>query len=438
MTAGIISKMTKKEGNISEVESVLFSSGRWMSLEELVPITGYPEKEVKKALNDLKKRYEDNVQSSLILIEEEGQWKLTVKQKYVDLVSKVISQTELPKSVMETLAVIAFKYPILQSDVIKIRTSKAYDHLHELEDLGYIARERFGRTKKIKLTQKFFDYFDIPEEKVRDVFARFDAVEKSIEKQEKENDERQKEMDQKTTDAQDQIEKEKEMIGPLEIYDEVADKVGVNPEKVADEALEVDIPRAKASKLDRRKLDQALTELNQIDDTEAGDDAEEVPDSEDTDEGAGDSSEEDVDTESDEDENPDEDLDEETEEKTDEKSEDDPKDNLLEEEQGEDGDNIDPFFDTEEEKEEEPAVKIVDEEKGEPEEDLETSETEKQPPTAEEKPKGKDIFSNPDLNDDSLSDRDEESNKRLDNIYDDVEKSKDELTGKMNKNFNPR
>ena len=58
------------------------------------------------------------------------------------MVRKIVTETELTRSVMETLAVIAFKYPILQSDLIKLRTNKAYDHLVELEKSGYISRQK--------------------------------------------------------------------------------------------------------------------------------------------------------------------------------------------------------------------------------------------------------------------------------------------------------
>ena len=70
--------------------------------------------------------------------------------------------TEMTKSVMETLAVIAWKQPIIQADVIKIRTNKAYEHIKELVGMGFVTSEKFGRTKKLKLTQKFLDYFDHP------------------------------------------------------------------------------------------------------------------------------------------------------------------------------------------------------------------------------------------------------------------------------------
>ena len=60
---------------------------------------------------------------------------------------------------METLAVVAWKYPIVQSEIIKLRGSSAYEHMRELVEQGFIAKERSGRTYKVKLTKKFFNYF---------------------------------------------------------------------------------------------------------------------------------------------------------------------------------------------------------------------------------------------------------------------------------------
>jgi DNA-binding MarR family transcriptional regulator len=87
---------------------------------------------------------------------------------------------------METLAVVAYKAPVLQSKVVKIRTNKAYDHLAQLENSGFITREKSGRSKLIKLTSKFFEYFDIDPSKLKQKFSSSGDVEKAIESKEKE------------------------------------------------------------------------------------------------------------------------------------------------------------------------------------------------------------------------------------------------------------
>lgn len=154
------------------IESVLFSVAKKISVEELCSICRVKDVGlINQALNELQKDLSDK-NSSLLLLNEGGSWRLTVHEKYLPFVQKVVTQTELTKSVVETLAVVAFKSPVLQSDVIKVRTNKAYTHLDELEELGYVTREKKGRTKLIKLSQKFFDYFNLPEAKLNELFSK--------------------------------------------------------------------------------------------------------------------------------------------------------------------------------------------------------------------------------------------------------------------------
>ncbi len=242
----------------SEIESVLFSSGRNMDIDELKKITGYSTTVIDNAIHELKKDYDSKKTSSIMLVNEGSRWKLAVKEKYIPIVRKVVSQTELSKSVMETLAVIAFKYPILQADVIKIRTNKAYEHLAELEDAGYVTRERYGRTKKIRLTQKFYDYFDIPEEKVKEAFSRFDAVEKSIENQETKNKGLIEDQKKQEEESKKKIDTSIEKIGDLNTYDVIADEIGSEPQNIPDEELEVEIPRARVTNSENEELKKLL------------------------------------------------------------------------------------------------------------------------------------------------------------------------------------
>lgn len=166
-----------------KVEALLFSSARRMSLEELSKLCRKSPEEIRETLNQLKKEYEEK-KSSLLIVDEGDYWKLTTKDDYLHLVKNIVSKTELTKTLMETLAVVAFKYPIKQSDLIKIRTNKAYDHLRELEEMGYITRQKYGRTRLIKLTQKFFDYFSLPQDKLKEQFNDFEGLAEAIESKE--------------------------------------------------------------------------------------------------------------------------------------------------------------------------------------------------------------------------------------------------------------
>ncbi|MBI2145534.1 SMC-Scp complex subunit ScpB [Candidatus Woesearchaeota archaeon] len=148
-----------------QLEAALFAAGRKMPVEELARLCRTTPLTVQQQLQQLKAEYEAK-DSSLQLLEESDGWKLTVREQFSPVVQKIVPETELTKSVIETLAVIAWKAPVLQSGVIKVRTNKAYDHIAALEKSGFITREKHGRSHMIKLTDRFFRYFDVktPEE----------------------------------------------------------------------------------------------------------------------------------------------------------------------------------------------------------------------------------------------------------------------------------
>ena len=168
-----------------KIEALLFSSGKKMSVSQLCALTREDTSIIVEKLKELQQDYEVK-QGSLMVVDEGDEWKITVRERHLTLVKRIVSQTELSKTVMETLATIAWKAPCLQSEIIKIRTNKAYDHIKELEQSGYLTKTKQGRTMLIKLAQKFYDYFDIPQDKVKQVFSKYPELEKDIEAKEQE------------------------------------------------------------------------------------------------------------------------------------------------------------------------------------------------------------------------------------------------------------
>ena len=209
----------KKAGVKSKVEAVLFSVGHKISLEEISKLCRSGKEEVLAALKELQQEYEAK-QSSLMLVEEGESWKFSVRDHFIPMVRKIVTETELTRTVLETLAVIAFKYPILQSDLIKIRTNKAYDHLMELEKAGYISRQKHSRTNLIKLTDKFFKYFDLTEDKLKDQFKDFESIARAIKDKEEEVEKIKEGQRQRAEDLKKEDEKIKKQIDELDKSDE--------------------------------------------------------------------------------------------------------------------------------------------------------------------------------------------------------------------------
>lgn len=159
-----------------KIEALLFAT-QGLTVKRISETLNAGSDEVLKALGDLKLDY--GTRESAMIISDEGElWKLTVKSQHVNLVKDLIP-SEFPKSILETLAVIVSKNPsnrsdivINQSDIIKLRGNKAYDHIKSLEDQGLIQAKPLGRSRELKLTDKFYDYFDSNPEDVKNKFDK--------------------------------------------------------------------------------------------------------------------------------------------------------------------------------------------------------------------------------------------------------------------------
>ena len=194
----------------NQLEAILFSVGKKISMEELSKLCKVNnQKIIESKLKELKQDYEKK-ESSLMLVSEKDNWKLTVRERHLSLIKNLAIDTELNKSVTETLAMIAFKYPVMQSDIIKIRSNKAYDHIKELEDMQFLEKIRKGRTYQLKLTKKFFEYFDLPEEEVKNQFKNFKETEKIIEEKEAEVTQQRKDSEQAIKEAKEKVSQEKD------------------------------------------------------------------------------------------------------------------------------------------------------------------------------------------------------------------------------------
>lgn len=163
----------------NQIEALLFACGRKMTLEELKLHLPASSAAIKEAAAALQKEHDER-QSPVMVVQEGDSWKLTTREKYLSIVRKINPNTELTKTMMETLAVIAWKQPITQSEVIAIRTNKAYEHIGELEKMGFLVKEKYGRTFMLKLTQKFFDYFDLRDaQAAREMFSHIKESEET-------------------------------------------------------------------------------------------------------------------------------------------------------------------------------------------------------------------------------------------------------------------
>ena len=153
----------KEKENLRKIEAVLFISGRFLNIQEIVTYSDLNPIIIREMLDKLQEKY-DNENSAIEIIEKNGLWKMDVKKGYEGVINKLATgSSEFSRSEQETLAIIAYKQPMKQSVLIKIRSNKAYDHIKKFFELGLIRKKRLGHTWELSLSDDFYDYFNVSE-----------------------------------------------------------------------------------------------------------------------------------------------------------------------------------------------------------------------------------------------------------------------------------
>jgi segregation and condensation protein B len=160
-----------------KIEAILFASGKGVEESELQSLTESTPAKIKTAVQELQSYYEQQ-DTSLVISEYQGKWKLTVRAKYTEYIQRLVSETELAPALLKTLAVIAYKSPVLQSDIVSMRGQVSYDHVKVLVKEKFVTKEESGRSYILKITDKFYNYFDIEgDEEIREVFSQLRSQE---------------------------------------------------------------------------------------------------------------------------------------------------------------------------------------------------------------------------------------------------------------------
>jgi segregation and condensation protein B len=147
--------------NLKKIEASLFLAARFLSLQEIVMLTDLNPLLIRELIDKLQDKYSQE-NSAMLIVKRDDSWKMDVKQEYTNLINKLATgSAEFTKAEQETLAVIAYKQPVKQSIIIKIRGNKAYDHVKHFVDLGLLKSKKQGHTQELELSPDFYDYFHL-------------------------------------------------------------------------------------------------------------------------------------------------------------------------------------------------------------------------------------------------------------------------------------
>lgn len=223
------------------VEAVLFASGRYLSEDEIAELAGVSEESVDEHVETVRSRYEE-MDSAVTVFEDERGYKLNVSEDFSFVVRRVVSEAELGDALMETLALIAYKAPVLQSDVVEARSARAYNHIHELTERGFVEREREGRTYTLHVTDKFYQYFDVADRaELSEVFEAVQPPDIEVDLDDDGGDEDQERFEEFLSDRLREVEErdESEEEAFLDDIDERLDRISSEVDEIDPDADDV-------------------------------------------------------------------------------------------------------------------------------------------------------------------------------------------------------
>ncbi|OGI08435.1 MAG: SMC-Scp complex subunit ScpB [Candidatus Melainabacteria bacterium RIFCSPLOWO2_02_FULL_35_15] len=151
----------------AQVEAVLFVSDTPLKTGAISKMLNASYDDIQSALVQLIQEYEDR-NGGLEIGTDDG-YIIQVKTQYLNIVTDMMP-LELNPGPMRTLSAIALKEPVLQSEVIDMRGSGAYDHINELVEQELITKKPQGLTYVLKTTGKFQQYFRLTQDanKIKD------------------------------------------------------------------------------------------------------------------------------------------------------------------------------------------------------------------------------------------------------------------------------
>ncbi len=151
----------------SVVEAVLFASDEPLSAARLANIVETDTKQVRQQIKNLNKKYRAN--NSAFKIEQiAGGFQILTLSPYNHWLKKLMrarSDSKLSAAAMETLAIIAYKQPIMRADIEAIRGVAAGEVIRSLTYKGLVKivgrAEVLGRPMLYGTTKKFLEVFGL-------------------------------------------------------------------------------------------------------------------------------------------------------------------------------------------------------------------------------------------------------------------------------------
>lgn len=148
--------------DLALLEAALYVAGRPLDLKTLASVLKTrSKKKAQRLAQQLTETYRGRDTALELLALEDERYVLQLKAEYTPEVRRLAVRPLLSVGPLKTLSYVAYRQPVPQTQVIDVRGQHAYDHLKQLENLELITRERAGRSRVLRTTEFFADYFGL-------------------------------------------------------------------------------------------------------------------------------------------------------------------------------------------------------------------------------------------------------------------------------------
>ena len=147
---------------LAKVEAALYASGRPLTLEEISRVAGTASERKATAIAREVARAVNGSMQAVEVVEYSGpKFAMQLKAQYTQTARRFATRPLLTRAALRTLSFIAFFQPISAAELVLRRSSTVYQHLKDLEEVGFVTGERQGRSKNYRTTTRFADYFGL-------------------------------------------------------------------------------------------------------------------------------------------------------------------------------------------------------------------------------------------------------------------------------------
>lgn len=143
------------------IEAILYLKAQPLKIAQIAELARCDRDTAEEGLIELMGEYAHR-DGAIEIAETEDGYALQLREIYKPLVDDIVP-LDIGLGALRTLAAIALRGPIAQSELVDLRGSGVYQHVPDLVEQGFVKKRRQsdGRSSWLQITEKFYQHFEI-------------------------------------------------------------------------------------------------------------------------------------------------------------------------------------------------------------------------------------------------------------------------------------